>query len=149
LGLGAGLGTGLSASLGAGTVVKVAAVGLLVGGAGTSGETLLAHAEGLFASSQGAAARAPASPSAKPSPGRVVAGLPTERGPRKAVPTLARRSNGPVPHRRLQPNPTASDGPTRRNTRTRIRSPMGPHGMTHHAATGMILTPSARAARPR
>jgi RNA polymerase sigma factor (sigma-70 family) len=77
-GLAGAVGTGLSASLGAGTVVKVAAVGLLVGGAVTSGKALLAHAERPLPLSQDATARDHVSSAPKPSAGRVVAGRPAE-----------------------------------------------------------------------
>jgi RNA polymerase sigma factor (sigma-70 family) len=98
-GLAAGLGTGLSASLGVGTVAKVAAVGLLVGGAATSGEAILAHAEGLIAPSREAAARGPAS-SPKPSSGRIDAGLPTRPRPAEGqagTPVREQQSDGAPP----------------------------------------------------
>jgi RNA polymerase sigma factor (sigma-70 family) len=86
--LGAGVGAGLSASLGAGTLVKVAAVGLLVAGA-TSGEVLVADAERLLAPSPKAAAHGPDSSRQKPSAAPVVAGRPIANSVRQVEPRAA------------------------------------------------------------
>ena len=83
-GLAAGLGTGLSASAGAGTLVKVAAVGLIVGGAATSGGVLIADAERMVVPSPMDAAPATLSSRPKPSPARVIAGRPIPDSVRKA-----------------------------------------------------------------
>jgi RNA polymerase sigma factor (sigma-70 family) len=88
-GLAAGIGTGLSASVCAGTLAKVAAVGLIVGGAATVGEVLVADAERLAAPPPKVSAHAPAFSGPKPSLGREIAGRPVQAGVRHDEPGAA------------------------------------------------------------
>ena len=93
-GLAAGIGTGLSASVGAGTLAKVVAVGLIVGGAATSGEVLVADAERLVAPPPKATGHATAL--SRPKSGAAEGGAHTSRPEQQpgSVPRSATRPAG-------------------------------------------------------
>jgi RNA polymerase sigma factor (sigma-70 family) len=111
-GLAAGVGTGLSASLSAGTLVKVAAVGVLAGGAVASENAFLADADKPSASSPQAATPAASSRAESAPPlgaeGHMKSGLqPSE------APVVARGTGPRAPEQRsgaAPPTPDRRDG---------------------------------------
>jgi RNA polymerase sigma factor (sigma-70 family) len=153
-GLAAGGGAGLSASLGAGTLTKVAALGVLAGGVVAGGEALVDDAGRTPEASTRSVARGPA-------PLRAPSGVPIgpkqaiTRGVRPSEPRFVDRGTGPhTAEPRSGPAPGPADGP-RSSERDHSASAPLPDavapksGQTHgHDDRAATLSPEPRSGGP-